>query len=87
MEKCTFCVHRIQKGKEQAKLEGRELREADVIPACAESCPANAIYFGDLNNPNFKVAKLSKSKRAFTLLEDLGTEPKVFYLAEEERHV
>lgn len=87
VEKCTFCVHRIQKGKEQAKIEGRELREEDVIPACAESCPANAIYFGDLNNPNFKVAKMSKSKRAFTLLEDLGTEPKVFYLAEEERHV
>jgi menaquinone reductase, iron-sulfur cluster-binding subunit len=87
VEKCTFCVHRIQKGKERAKAEGRELREEDVIPACAETCPAKAIYFGDLNDPNFKVAKLSKSERAFTLLEDLGTEPKVYYLAEEERHV
>ena len=87
IEKCTFCIHRIQKGKEQARVQGRELRDEDVIPACAETCPAKAIYFGDLHNPDSRVAKLSKIERAFTLQEDLGTEPKVYYLAEEERRV
>ena len=87
VEKCTFCIQRIQKGKERAKAEGRALREEDVIPACAESCPAKAIYFGDLHDRSFRVAQLFKSKRAFTLQEDLGVEPKVYYLAEEERHV
>ncbi len=87
VEKCTFCIHRIQKGKEQARAEGRELKEEDVIPACAETCPAKAIYFGDLHSRHFRVAELSKSERAFTLQEDLGTEPKVYYLAAGERYV
>ncbi|MEE8398146.1 MAG: 4Fe-4S dicluster domain-containing protein [Desulfobacterales bacterium] len=87
VEKCTFCVHRIQKGKERARAENRALREEDVIPACAEICPVNAVYFGDLHDADYQVARLSKSERAFTLHGDLGTVPKVYYLAEEERYV
>jgi len=83
VEKCTFCHHRLQKAKEKARREGRKLREGDFMPACAEVCPAKAIYFGDLEDPNSQVSKLSRSPRAFRLLEDLGTEPKVIYLSQE----
>jgi len=82
VEKCTFCVHRLQKAREQAKYEGRELREDDYQPACVESCPAGAIVFGDLENPDHRVSQLAHSPRAMRLLEDLGTEPKVIYLME-----
>jgi len=84
VEKCTFCIHRLQKAKEQAAVEERELREEDYVPACMESCPTKAIYFGDLNNPSSLVSKLTRSPRAFQMLEDLGTEPKVYYLSEVE---
>lgn len=87
VEKCTFCSHRIQRAKEQAKAENRVLTDLDVIPACAESCPGKAIYFGDLENSNSEVSKLSKSERVFRLLEELGTEPRVYYLSEEEKYV
>jgi len=84
VEKCTFCIHRLQKAKEQAAAEKREMRESDYVPACAESCPTHAIYFGDLDNPKSQVRKLTRSPRAFRMLEDLGTEPKVIYLSEVE---
>lgn len=84
VEKCTFCVHRLQHAKEKAAAEDRELREEDYVPACGESCPTQAITFGDLDDPESTVARLSKSPRAFRLLEDLGTKPKVFYLTETE---
>jgi len=82
IEKCTFCHHRLQKAREQARAENRPLREEDYVPACAEICPTNAITFGDLDNPNHRVARLSEDPRAFRLLEELGTQPKVYYLAE-----
>lgn len=84
VEKCTFCHHRIVKARESAAAEGRELRDSDVTPACAESCPAKAISFGDLDNPESLVSQLARSPRAFRLHEDLGTEPKVYYLVERE---
>jgi molybdopterin-containing oxidoreductase family iron-sulfur binding subunit len=80
VEKCTFCHHRLQKAQEKARAEKRKLTNADYIPACVEVCPASAMYFGDLDDPTSDVAKLSRSTRAFKLLEDLGTEPKVIYL-------
>lgn len=81
VEKCLFCHHRLQRAKERASAEGgRPLAERDYQPACAEVCPARAIVFGDLNDPDSDAATLSKSERAFKLLEGLGTEPKVTYL-------
>ncbi|MFQ5692425.1 MAG: 4Fe-4S dicluster domain-containing protein [Nitrospinota bacterium] len=87
VEKCTFCHHRLQKAKERARVENRPLREEDYQPACAESCPAGAIFFGDLNDPDSRVSRLSRSPRAYRLHEELGTQPKVIYLSEEKRHV
>ncbi len=83
-EKCNFCIQRIRKAKEKAKKEKRSIRDGEVIPACVETCPSEALYFGDLNDPKSQVSRLSKSRRAFRLLEELGTEPKVFYLKEGE---
>jgi molybdopterin-containing oxidoreductase family iron-sulfur binding subunit len=82
VEKCTFCHHRLQNARDRARAENRPLREGEYITACAESCPTGAMVFGDLSNPKGKVAKLAHSRRAFKLLEDLGTEPKVIYLRE-----
>ncbi|HYK87534.1 MAG TPA: 4Fe-4S dicluster domain-containing protein [Acidobacteriota bacterium] len=83
VEKCTFCHHRLQKAREIARAENRPLAEADFQPACAEICPSKAIIFGDLENQNHRVFELSRGPRASRLLEDLGTEPKVFYLKKE----
>jgi molybdopterin-containing oxidoreductase family iron-sulfur binding subunit len=80
MEKCTFCVQRIKAGQIQAKSEDRELKEGDLKPACVQSCPATALVFGDLNDPESQVSKLSRSSRGSKLLDDLGTRPKVTYL-------
>jgi len=82
VEKCTFCHHRLQKAREQARLEGRTLREGDYLPACVEACPAQAMYFGDLDDPRSQVSELERQPRAFRLMEDLGTHPKVIYLTE-----
>jgi molybdopterin-containing oxidoreductase family iron-sulfur binding subunit len=81
IEKCTFCSHRLQHAREQARAEKRQLREGDYVPACAESCPTGAIVFGDLTDPNQQVAVLARDKRAFRLQEGLGTQPKVYYLS------
>lgn len=86
VEKCTFCHHRLQKAKEQARAEDRKLREGDYIPACVQTCPAEAMFFGDLDDSESSVSKLAKSSRAFRLMEELGTQPKVIYLTEGERH-
>jgi molybdopterin-containing oxidoreductase family iron-sulfur binding subunit len=82
VEKCTFCHHRLIKAKEQAEAEGRELVPADYQPACVQACPTEAMTFGDLSDPYSEVAMRAKDSRAFRLLEDLGTEPKVIYLRE-----
>ncbi len=85
VEKCSFCHHRLMRAKTQAYAEDRrELEEHEYVTACAEVCPAQAITFGDLNNPEHKVSKLSKSRYAFRLLERLGTEPKVYYLSSKD---
>ena len=82
VEKCTFCHHRLQKAKDRAALENRELQDGDYIPACAESCPSHAIIFGDMSDPKSAVAQQARSSRAYRLLEELGTKPKVIYPAE-----
>ncbi|RME82258.1 MAG: 4Fe-4S dicluster domain-containing protein [Caldilineae bacterium] len=80
MEKCTFCIQRIRRAEETAEAEQREVRDGEVTPACAQSCPTDAFVFGDLNDPESRVAKLARSRRRFRLLEELGTEPAVIYL-------
>jgi molybdopterin-containing oxidoreductase family iron-sulfur binding subunit len=80
MEKCSFCIQRIQLAKIEAKKEGRAFKDGDAIPACAQSCPANAIVFGDMNDPNSEVAKRMKDPRNYRVLEELGVRPSVSYM-------
>ncbi|MFQ5856245.1 MAG: 4Fe-4S dicluster domain-containing protein [Anaerolineae bacterium] len=87
MEKCTFCVQRIRRVEENAAMEGRPVRDGEVQPACAQTCPTEAIVFGDLNDPESRVAQLARNRRGFRLLEDLGTEPSVIYLKGGEAYV
>ncbi len=82
MEKCTFCVQRIRNAEQVAKDEGRRLRDGEIVPACAAACPAEAIVFGDLKEPNSRVSILSASNRCFKVLEELGIRPAVTYLAD-----
>ncbi len=83
MEKCTFCVQRIKEAKIDAKRDARPLADGDVKPACVQSCTANALVFGDLNDPESAVSRLSRSPRGTKLLGDLGTQPKITYLQRE----
>ncbi|HSF68776.1 MAG TPA: 4Fe-4S dicluster domain-containing protein [Nitrospira sp.] len=80
MEKCTFCVQRIRKAKEQADQEGRLIRDGEVQPACVQSCPTSALVFGNRNDPESQVSVMGRSDRGFRLLESLGTDPAVTYL-------
>ncbi|MCR4374420.1 MAG: 4Fe-4S dicluster domain-containing protein [Acidobacteria bacterium] len=84
VEKCTFCHHRLMRAREQARADGRELSSEDYVPACVQTCPAEAMVFGDLDDPNSEVAVLAASSRAFRWMEELGTRPKVVYLREGE---
>jgi len=80
MEKCTFCVQRIVAGEDQARAEGREVVDGEIVPACAQACPVDAIIFGDLSDPESRVSKAAESQRRYRLFEELGTEPRVTYL-------
>ncbi|GIV33563.1 MAG: quinol:cytochrome C oxidoreductase [Chitinophagales bacterium] len=80
MEKCSFCVQRIQEGKLKAKKAGRPLQEEDVVTACQDACPTNAIHFGDLNNENSVVSKIAADERGFKVLEELHVLPSITYL-------
>jgi len=81
MEKCTFCVQRINAAETAAKADKKELKDGELQPACAQSCAAKALVFGDLNDPESEVSRLSKSPRGAKLLEELGTKPAVTYLS------
>ena len=81
MEKCSMCVQRIQAGKLEAKKAERKLEDGDIRLACAQSCPTNAIVFGDLNNEESAISKLRKGEeRNYFILEELGIKPTVSYL-------
>ncbi|MEW6266232.1 MAG: menaquinone reductase iron-sulfur cluster-binding subunit QrcC [Thermodesulfobacteriota bacterium] len=87
VEKCTFCHHRLMAAKDRVYLKGeRKIPEDYYQTACAQSCPAGAIVFGDLNNPEHRVHRLLKERKkdAFRLLEKLGTAPKVYYLSTQD---
>jgi molybdopterin-containing oxidoreductase family iron-sulfur binding subunit len=79
MEKCTYCVQRIQNGKIQAELEDRRLRDGEVVTACQAVCPTEAIVFGDINDQNSRVSRLKKSDRDYALLGELNTRPRTTY--------
>ena len=82
MEKCTYCVQRIQNRKIEAKREeNRPLRDGEVVTACAQACPADAIVFGDLNDRASRVRALSNDPRRYKLLGEIGTRPRTTYLA------
>jgi Fe-S-cluster-containing dehydrogenase component len=85
IEKCSFCVQRIQEVKSKAKEEKRAIKDKELQTACSQSCPSNAIHFGDLNDKESLVYKLSKSDRAYRLLENLQTKPSVIYLKKTKR--
>ncbi len=80
MEKCTFCVQRIEEARSDARHDGRAMSDGDVQTACQQTCPAQAIVFGDLNDPNSRVSRLSMSRRAYRVLEEINTRPAVRYL-------
>ncbi len=81
MEKCTYCVQRITHGRITAEKENRKVRDGEVITACQQACPAGAIVFGDLNDPESRVSKLKAQQRNYQLLEDLNTRPRTTYMA------
>lgn len=80
MEKCTMCIQRIQTGRLEAKLEKRALRDGDIKMACQQACPANAIIFGDGNDPESEVSKALRSERVYYVLEEINTQPGVGYM-------
>jgi Fe-S-cluster-containing dehydrogenase component len=81
MEKCSFCIQRIRFAKDRAKDEKRLVKDGELVPACAQTCPANAITFGNLMDPESRVSKLAKAAGAFRVQELLGTEPAVYYVS------
>eukprot|EP01118_Nematostelium_gracile_P009926 TRINITY_DN3368_c0_g4_i1.p1 TRINITY_DN3368_c0_g4~~TRINITY_DN3368_c0_g4_i1.p1 ORF type:complete len:1010 (+),score=225.59 TRINITY_DN3368_c0_g4_i1:3149-6178(+) len=80
MEKCSMCIQRIQTGRLEAKLEKRALRDGDIKMACQQACPANAIVFGDGNDPESEVSKALRSERVYYVLEEINTQPGVGYM-------
>ena len=80
MEKCSFCVQRIAAAKFRAKNENRKVRDGDVTPACAQTCPTKAITFGDLRDEDSEVSRKRRNARGYRLLEQLNTKPAITYL-------
>lgn len=80
IEKCTFCIQRINRAKRDEAKSGRPMADGDLQPACAQACPTSALIFGDWKDPNSRVSRLARGTRHYKLLEQLGTEPNVVYL-------
>ena len=83
IEKCSFCVQRIQEGKLTARKERRRVVDGEISTACAQSCPTNAITFGDMNDPESRISQLlteEREGRAFHMLEEINVRPQISYL-------
>jgi len=81
MEKCTYCVQRIQNARVQSKVEERSMRDGDVRTACQEVCPSGSIVFGDLNDPGSAVSQAHANRRSYTMLAELNNKPRNRFLA------
>jgi Fe-S-cluster-containing dehydrogenase component len=81
MEKCTYCVQRINAAKIRSEEEDRQIRDGEIVTACQSACPAEAIVFGNVNDPKSRVSKLKAQSRDYSLLDDLNTKPRTTYLA------
>jgi len=81
MEKCTYCVQRIREAEIQAQIEGRDVRPGEVVTACQQACPTEAIQFGSLSHPDTRMARWRKEPRVYSVLHDVGTQPRTQYLA------
>ncbi|MFZ0662295.1 MAG: TAT-variant-translocated molybdopterin oxidoreductase [Acidobacteriaceae bacterium] len=82
MEKCSYCVQRINEVKIDADKNNREIRDGEIVTACQQACPTDAIIFGNINDATSRVAKLKKQQRTYGVLADLNTRPRTTYLAE-----
>ena len=82
MEKCSYCVQRISEAKIRADKENRPIRDGEIVTACQQACPANAIIFGDKNDKTSRVAKLRANERSYQVIADQNTRPRTTYLAE-----
>ena len=80
MEKCTFCIQRIRQAKDNAKDDGRRVRDGEVQPACVQTCPTQALVFGDRKDPDSQISKSMNDPRAYRVLDELNTDPSVIYL-------
>ncbi|HEX6746246.1 MAG TPA: 4Fe-4S dicluster domain-containing protein [Longimicrobium sp.] len=86
MEKCTFCVQRIHEGERRAAVEGRHVRDGEIVPACAQVCPTEVFTFGNIRDTNSAVARASTSNRGFRALEELNTQTAIVYLKKVTLH-